>query len=85
MLKSKNLSNFDTTEARLSFLTFDAKTVFNCLWLAFTKTPIFCHFDLKCYIQIKIDVLNYTISGVLNQLTFKTSSNEVFTKINLSQ
>ena len=40
LLKSGNLPNFGTTEARPSFLTLDARTVFNRLWLAFTKAPI---------------------------------------------
>ena len=38
--KSGNLSNFDTKENRSSFLTSDAKTAFNYLWLAFTKALI---------------------------------------------
>ena len=38
--KSGNSSNFGTTESRPSFLTPGAKEAFNCLWLAFTKTPI---------------------------------------------
>ena len=35
----------------------------------FIKALIFRHFDLKCYIQIVIDVLGYAIKGVLSQLT----------------
>ena len=40
LLKSENSSNFDTKKAELTFLTFDAKTDFNCLQLIFTKTLI---------------------------------------------
>ena len=39
--KSGNSPNFNTTEARPSFLTPDPRTYFNRLWLAFTKAPIF--------------------------------------------
>ena len=48
--KSKNLSNFDATKARVSFLTLNARTVFNRLLLAFTKTLILSHFYLECHI-----------------------------------
>ena len=40
LLKSKNLPNFDATEAGPSFLTPSAREVFNFLWLAFTKALI---------------------------------------------
>ena len=38
--KSENSTNFDTTKARPKFLTSDAKTIFNRLWLAFTEVSI---------------------------------------------
>ena len=38
--KSGNSPNFDAKEADPSILTFKAKSVFNCLWLVFTKTLI---------------------------------------------
>ena len=38
--KSGNSPNFDVIEARPNFLTSGAKEAFNCLRLAFTKTPI---------------------------------------------
>ena len=38
--KSGNLTKFDATEDGPKFLTLDARTAFNCLWLAFTKVPI---------------------------------------------
>ena len=39
--KSENSTNFDATEAEPKFLTFDARTAFNCLWVVFTEAPIF--------------------------------------------
>ena len=38
--KSGNLTNFNTMEDKPKFLTPNARTAFNCLWLAFTKAPI---------------------------------------------
>ena len=38
--KSGNSTNFDATEDRPKFLTSNARTAFNCLWLAFTEAPI---------------------------------------------
>ena len=49
LLKSRNSTNFDAMETKQKFLTLDARTAFNRLWLAFTKAPILWHFDLKCY------------------------------------
>ena len=49
-----------------NFLTPDAKKAFNHLQLAFIKTSILRHFDLKNYIQIETDASNYAIGGVLN-------------------
>ena len=40
LLKSGNLTNFDAMGAGPKFLTPDARTAFNCLWLAFTETSI---------------------------------------------
>ena len=39
--KSENLTNFNATEAEPKFLTFNARTAFNCLRLVFIKAPIF--------------------------------------------
>ena len=39
--KSRNLPKFVTKKVELNFLTFDARTAFNCLRLAFIKAPIF--------------------------------------------
>ena len=38
--KSRNSPNFDATKASLSFLTPEARAVFNRLWLAFTEALI---------------------------------------------
>ena len=48
--QSKNLPNFNIMEIRPSFLTPNARTTFNCLWLAFTKALILCYFDLEYHI-----------------------------------
>ena len=83
--KSGNLTNFDTTEAGSKFLTPNARTTFNHLWLAFTKAPIFQYFDPESPIWIETDISGYTIDKVLSQLTSKTNPNRVVTKTNLSQ
>ena len=81
--KSGNSTNFDATEVGPKFLTPDARTAFNCLWLAFTEAPILWHFDLEYHIWIEIDALRYAIGGVLSQLTSKTNSDGVVTKADL--
>ena len=58
---------------------------FNNLRLAFTKTPILQHFDLKSHIWIETDVLGYAIGGILSQLFSGTKPDEVVTKTNLGQ
>ena len=83
--KTENSPNFDAKEAGPSFLTPKARVAFNRLQLAFTKAPIFWHFDPEYYIRIKTDALGYTISGVLNQLAFKTRPDRIVTKTNLGQ
>ena len=50
LLKSWNSTNFDATKAGPKFLTPDAKTALNGLWLAFNKAPILRYFGPKCYI-----------------------------------
>ena len=64
--KSGNLTNFNATEDGPKFLTPDARTAFNHLWLAFTEAPILWHFDSKCHIWIETDASGYTIGGVLS-------------------
>ena len=85
LLKSGNSPNFNTTEVRPSFLTPDARTVFNHWRLVFTKTPILQYFDLEYHIWTETDASSYTIGGVLSQLIFGTSPNGVVTKADLSQ
>ena len=48
------------------FLISKAKKTFWYLQKTFTKAPIFCHFDLKSYIQIKTDALGFTISIIFS-------------------
>ena len=48
--KSGNLTNSDTTKDGPKFFTLDARTSFNHLWLAFTKTPILRHFNPEYHI-----------------------------------
>ena len=81
--KSENLPNFNAIKTKLSFLTFNAKMIFYYLRLAFTKTLIFCYFDLECHIWIETYVLGYIIDRMLNQLTFKTNLNKIVFKTNL--
>ena len=38
--KSGNSPNFDAKDRELSFLTPEARSAFNRLWLAFTKAPV---------------------------------------------
>ena len=48
--KSENSTNFNAIKAEPKFLTFDAKTIFNHLRLAFTEALILWHFDPKYHI-----------------------------------
>ena len=83
--KSGNLTNSNAMEDGSKFLTPDARTAFNRLWLTFTKASIFRHFDLECHIRIETDALGYAIGGVLSQLTSGTNPNGVVIKADLSQ
>ena len=65
-LKNENSTNFDTIEDRSKFLTLDARTTFNRLWLAFIEASILWHFDLECHIWIETNALSYAISEVLS-------------------
>ena len=56
------------------YLTPEARLAFTKLRKAFTKTPIFRHFDLKCHIWIKTNVSGYTINRFLSQLTLNNSA-----------
>lgn len=64
-----NLKKPELVEINFSktyFLSFQAKKTFIHLQKAFIKTPIFRHFDFKCYIQIETNALGYAIGTVLN-------------------
>ena len=64
--KSGNSTNSNTTEDGPKFLTPNARTAFNRLRLAFTKSLILQHFDLKCHIRIESDATSYAIGEVLS-------------------
>ena len=46
-----------------------AREAFHQLRQAFTEAPILQYFNLEHHIRIKTDASDYTISGVLSQLT----------------
>ena len=83
--KSENLPNFGATESEPSFLTPKARSAFDRLRLAFTKTPILRYFDPKYHIRIETDISSYAIGGVLSQLTSGTSFDGVVIKTDLGQ
>ena len=66
--KSKNLTYMPNIGATGDFIfqNSNAKKVFNNLWLAFIKTLILQHFDLKNYIEITTNISSYTICGLLS-------------------
>ena len=66
--KSKNLSKSKKT-VKSDFLIPKARLMFIELRQAFIKAPIFHHFDPEYHIQIKTNVLGYSINRVLSQLT----------------
>ena len=83
--KNGNSTNSDATEDGPKFLTPNARTALNRLWLAFTEAPILWHFDPECHIRIETDVSGYAIGGVLNQLISGTSPDGVVIKTDLGQ
>ena len=83
--KNGNSPIFNTKNSGPSFLTPKTRSAFNCLWLTFTKAPIFWHFDPEFYIRIETDVSGYAIDGVLSQLASGTKPDEIVTKTDLSQ
>ena len=82
--KIRNSPNFDAIKAGPNLLTFEAKTAFNYLRLAFTEASILWHFDPKCHIWIETDASGYTIGEVLSYISSRTSPNRVVTKADLS-
>ena len=67
--KSKNSSKSKKTIRSSDFFTPGAKLAFTELRQAFLKTPILHYFDLEHHIRIETDASDYTIGGVLSQLT----------------
>ena len=57
------------TIGAIDYLTPNAKVSFTQLKKTFLEILIFCHFDPKCHIWIKINMSDYVIGGVLSQLT----------------
>ena len=79
--KSKMPIFAKVNSSKTNFLTTGAKKAFIYLRKAFTKASILWHFDLKRYIRIETDGLEYTIGGVFCQMTSgKSSSNHVTRK-----
>ena len=66
LLKSRNATNFNAPENRPKFLTPDARTAFNHLWLVFIEAPILWYFNLECHIRIEINASGYAIGGMLS-------------------
>ena len=60
-------NNNDLEEPK--FLNSNTKEAFNRLRQAFTKGPIFRHFNPECHIRIEINVSGYVIERVLSRLT----------------
>ncbi len=60
---------FAKANSGTDFITPGAKEAFIHLRKAFTETTILRHFDPECHIQIETDALEYTIGGVLSQMT----------------
>ena len=83
--KIGNLPNFDAKKASLSFLTLEARPIFNHLQLTFIEAPILQYFDPEYHIWIETDVLGYAIGGVLSLLTSITRPDGIVTKIDLGQ
>lgn len=65
-------ANTRFSKSRTRFFIFRTRLAFIELRQAFIKAPILYYFDSKCHICIKTNTLNYTISGVLNQLTLNS-------------
>ncbi len=62
-------AKFAKVNSGTDFLILEAKKAFIHLQKAFTKTPIFRHFNAKCHIRIETDGLGYAIGGVVSQIT----------------
>ena len=67
--KTVKRSLFKNLNRATDYLTLKARLAFIKLRKAFTKAPIFQHFDLECHIWIETDASGYAIGGVLSQIT----------------
>ena len=83
--KIRNLSRINTNQAKPIFLTYNTKVAMKNWWLAFIKAPILQHFNWKFYIQIEINISNFAIRKILNQLNFWINLNNLVTIITLSK
>lgn len=84
-IKSKKIAKNNFIRIRPSFFTSVARKVFKKLRFVFNKALIFYYFNLKYYIQVKTNVLGYTIRSVLSQLNYGINFNIIAFKIDLSQ
>ena len=66
IVKRLFFKNFDKI---VRYLTPKVKLIFTTLKKAFTKAPIFRHFDPEYHILIEINTSSYSIDKVLSQLT----------------
>lgn len=70
LAKTKKLNFIKTNPSKMYFLPSKAKEAFIHLLKDFTKVLILRHFNLKQHIYIETNTLGYTITRVLNQMTF---------------
>lgn len=64
------------TSPKSGFLTFEARLAFVKLKKVFIKALILYYFDLKYYIYIETNLLDYDISRIFNQLTLNDLSRQ---------
>ena len=69
-VKDSGISNKKSSKSKYPvFLTADTRQAFTLFKQTFTEAPILSHFNPECHIRIEIDASDYTIDGVLSQLT----------------
>lgn len=66
LTRSKKLDFIKAKPSGADFLIAKAKETFIYVQKAFTKVPIFYHFDTKHHICIKTDAWEYTINRLLS-------------------
>ena len=69
----------------MGFLTPKARLALIQLRQTFIESQILHYFDPKSHIPIETDTSGYAIGGVLSQLSFEISPDEVVTKDDLGQ